>query len=164
MGIRQVEVQRFSLISSKSIDDVMASLDAGVGHPDMSAFFHKVAGTKKTADLEALVGEAVSPAGLMEFARFDMGAILRMYHGEKAARCFRLLIGNPLIMKQMAEHVHDAASYAPVTVVIDEREDGVHLSYDRMASYLASYGNLAALEVARELDLKVEHLLTRIAS
>jgi hypothetical protein len=66
-------------------------------------------------------------------------------------------------MKQMAEHVHDAASYAPVTVLIDEREDGVHLSYDRMASYLATYGNLAALEVARELDLKVEHLLTRVA-
>lgn len=58
----------------------------------------------------------------------------------------------------------EAPSYAPVTVLIDEREDGVHLSYDRMASYLASYGNLAALEVARELDLKVEHLLTRIAS
>ena len=159
MGIRQVEVQRFSLVSGKSIDDVMASLDAAVGHPDMSAFFHMVAATKTTADLETLVGEAVGPTGLMEFARFDMGAILRMYHGEKAPRCFRLLIGNPLIMKQMAEHVPDAAAYAPVTILIDERSDGVHVSYDRMASFLAPYRNAAALKVAQDLDAKIEGLL-----
>ena len=71
---------------------------------------------------------------------------------------------NPLVMKQMAEHVHDAASYAPVTILIDERPDGVHLSYDRMASYLASYGNLAALEVARTLDARIEALLTAAAN
>jgi hypothetical protein len=66
-------------------------------------------------------------------------------------------------MKRMAEHVHDAASYAPVTILIDERPDGVHISYDRMESYLAPYGNLAALQVAHELDAKVEALLTEIA-
>jgi uncharacterized protein (DUF302 family) len=159
MGIRQVEVQRLSLVSGKSIDDVMASLDGAVGHPDIRAFFREVASAKTTADLETLVGEAVGPTGLMEFARFDMGAILRMYHGEKAPRCFRLLIGNPLIMKQMAEHVPDAAAYAPVTILIDERSDGVHVSYDRVASFLAPYGNAAALKVAQDLDAKIEGLL-----
>jgi hypothetical protein len=44
-----------------------------------------------------------------------------------------------------------------------EREGGVHISYDRMESYLVPYGNLAALEVARELDAKGEVLLTEIA-
>ena len=63
----------------------------------------------------------------------------------------------------MAEHVHDAASYAPVTIVIDERVDGVHLSYDLMASYLSPYGNLTALKVAQELDVKVTALLTAAA-
>jgi hypothetical protein len=67
-------------------------------------------------------------------------------------------------MRKMAEHVPDAGSYAPVTILIDQREDGVHLSYDRMASYLAPYGNLAALEVARELDTKIERFLTKVAS
>jgi hypothetical protein len=74
-----------------------------------------------------------------------------------------LVIGNPLIMKLMAEQVQDAASYAPVTILIDERVDGVHLSYDLMASYLSPYGNLTALKVARELDAKVEVLLTAAA-
>jgi len=49
----------------------------------------------------------------------------------------------------MVKHVPDAGSYAPVTVLVDERADGVHLSYDRMASLLAPYENLDALEVAR---------------
>jgi hypothetical protein len=29
----------------------------------------------------------------------------------------------------------DAGSYAPVTVLVDERAEGVYLSYDRMTSF-----------------------------
>ena len=67
-------------------------------------------------------------------------------------------------MKEMAKHVPDAGSYAPVTVLVDERADGVHLSYDRMASLLASYENHYALEVARDLDRKVEDILQQAAA
>ena len=42
--------------------------------------------------------------------------------------------------------------------------DGVHLSYDRMASLLAPYENPNALAVARNLDMKVEDLLSRAAA
>jgi uncharacterized protein (DUF302 family) len=79
-------------------------------------------------------------------------------------RIIRFLIGNPLIMKEMAKHVPDASSYAPVTVLVDERADGVHLSYDRMASFLAAYGNRDALQVAEDLDNKVETLLREAAA
>jgi len=64
----------------------------------------------------------------------------------------------------MVKHVPDAGSYAPVTILIDERTDGVHLSYDRMASFLAPYENAEALKVARELDAKVEGLLASAAA
>ena len=76
----------------------------------------------------------------------------------------RLLIGNPLIMKEMAKHVADPGSYAPVTVLVDERADGVHFSYDKMTSLLAPYENREALEVARDLDMKVEDLLRHAAT
>jgi hypothetical protein len=66
-------------------------------------------------------------------------------------------------MKEMAGTVPDAASYAPVTILVDERPDGVHLSYDSMASLVAPYGSEAALVVARELDAKVEGLLETAA-
>jgi hypothetical protein len=67
-------------------------------------------------------------------------------------------------MKSMAKHVPDAASYAPITILVDERADGVHLSYDRMASFLAPYGSDEALKVARELDGKVERLMAKAAA
>jgi len=56
--------------------------------------------------------------------------------------------------------VPDVASYAPVTIIIDERPDGVNLSYGRMASILAPYQNVEALKVARELDTKIEAMLS----
>ena len=55
-------------------------------------------------------------------------------------------------------------SYAPVTVLVDERVDGVYLSYDRMASFLAPYGNREALQVAQSLDKKIEDLLRHAAA
>jgi uncharacterized protein (DUF302 family) len=79
------------------------------------------------------------------------------------SRIIRLVMGNPLIMKEMAKHVPDAGSYAPVTVLVDERADGVHVSYDRMASVLAVYGNSETLAVARELDKRVEDILSDAA-
>ena len=66
-------------------------------------------------------------------------------------------------MKEMARTVPDAAAYAPVTILVDERPDGVHLSYDSMASLLAPYGSPAALAVAGDLDAKVESLLEAAA-
>jgi hypothetical protein len=66
-------------------------------------------------------------------------------------------------MKEMVKHVPEAGSYAPVTVLLDERPDGVHLSYDRMASLLAPYGNPEALAVARDLDAKIEDLIRESA-
>lgn len=64
-------------------------------------------------------------------------------------------------MQSLARLVPDAASDAPVTVLIDRRADGVHLTYDEMGSYLAPYGNAEALRIARDLDAKVKGLLER---
>jgi uncharacterized protein (DUF302 family) len=99
---------------------------------------------------------------MAEFARSTREA--RSFAELKSAVEKGLSIGNPLIMKEMAKHVPDAGSYAPVTVLVDERADGVHLSYDRMASLLAAYGNSDALQVAEDLDNKVETLLREAAA
>jgi uncharacterized protein (DUF302 family) len=96
----------------------------------------------------------------MEFLRLDLGAALQKDPAVKAYKIVRIIAGNPLIMKQMTVHVPDAGSYAPVTILVYERQDGVHVSYDTMASYLASSENEEALQVARDLDTKVIRLLT----
>jgi uncharacterized protein (DUF302 family) len=104
----------------------------------------------------------VGSSGLIEFLRFNHGDIVHKGKTGGMPGIIRLVVGNPSIMRRMAEHVPDAGSYAPVTILIDERLDGVHLSYDRVASFLATYKNEEALKVARELDAKVEGLLASI--
>jgi uncharacterized protein (DUF302 family) len=163
MATRHIDVQRVSVTSSKPFDDVVATIEAKIGHPDMRVFGKRIAAAQTEADLEQVVQSEVGASGLMEFARYDLGEVLRKESGGKDRRVLRLVVGNPLIMKQMVKPVPDAGSYAPVTILIDERADGVHLSYDRMASYLAPYRSPEALKVARDLDSKVEALLTAAA-
>jgi uncharacterized protein (DUF302 family) len=163
MATNQIHVERFSVISSHPFDLVVAAFEKAVGHPEMNSFITRVNAALSFAELEKTVRSAVGPSDLMEFARMDLGAVLRKKNENRARRSVRFIVGNPVIMSQMVEHVPDAGSYAPVTVLIDERNDGVHLSYDRMASFLASYGNADALKVARDLDAKVEALLVASA-
>jgi uncharacterized protein (DUF302 family) len=157
---REIAVERFSVVSAKPFKDVMAAVDAAIGHPDMAILRRQMTAAATHSALEEVVRGAVGSSDLMEFVRLDMGEVLRKPPAAKVSPNLRLLVGNPIIMRQMAEHVPDAASYAPVTILIDERTDGVHLSYDRMASFLVSYQNPEALRVARDLDAKVEALLT----
>src|SRR5216683_671308 len=141
MTTRRIEIERFSVISSKPFEAVLVALKAAVGHPDMAEFAKAVKGAQTFAELEDSVRRGLGETGLM------------------TPRIVRLLIGNPLIMKDMAKHVPDAGSYAPVTILLDERPDGVHLTFDKMSNLLAPYGNAEALAVARDLDSKIERLL-----
>ena len=100
----------------------------------------------------------------MVFGHFDLGAAIRKEQGPGASRSVRLLIGNPLIMRADGNGGPRCGLNAPVTELIDERADGVHLSYDTVASALSHYENAQALKVARDLDAKVERLLTAASS
>ena len=162
--IRKIEIERFSLTTSKTFNKVIAGVNAAIGHPDMAEFGRSTHEARSFADLKSAVEKGLSKAGLMLFMQLDQGAVLQKETGRDTPRIIRFLIGNPLIMKEMAKHVSDAGSYAPVTVLVDERADGVHLSYDRMASFLAPYGNCDALQVAQNLDKKIEDLLRQAAA
>lgn len=164
MAIRQVVVERVTLVSPKPFAEVLAAIEEAIGHPNWADLSGRIAAAQSWQELEGLVHAETGPADLMLFARYDLGQVLTKANGSGAPKMVRLVVGNPLIMKQMAEHVPDAGSYAPVTILVDERPAGVHVSYDRMASYLAPYGNLAALRVAEDLDAKVEDLLRNAAA
>jgi uncharacterized protein (DUF302 family) len=158
-----VPVRRVSVVSSRPFDEIVRKLTSTIGHPDMNAFQVAVARARTVTDLEEVVHAALGSSELMEFARFDAGEILRKGGNGRGPKILRLIVGNPLIMKEMATAVPDAAAYAPITILVDERADGVHLSYDSMASFLAPYGSHTALAVAKDLDAKVESLLETAA-
>jgi uncharacterized protein (DUF302 family) len=161
---RQISVQRFSVTTSKSFQEVVAGLESRIAHPDMMVFRKNITAAQTDAELQTVVQAATGSSGLMEFARFDLGEVLRKELGSRAPQSLRLVVGNPVIMKQMVKCVPDAGSYAPVTILVDERSDGVHISYDEIVSFLATYGNAEALQVAKDLDIKVETLLTAVAN
>jgi uncharacterized protein (DUF302 family) len=164
ISTKRINVDRVTVTSRKPLQDVLSNFDAAVGHPNIEEFWKRVAAAKTTSEMERVVQSALGPSGFMEFARFDHGGVVHKGKTGDHPKLFRLVIGNPLIMREMVKHVPDAGSYAPVTILIDERSDGVHISYDRMSSFLAPYENAEAMKVARDLDAKVEGLLGSAAA
>src|ERR1700676_489589 len=162
MAVRKVEVERFSLTTSRPFESVVGALKSSIGQLDLAAFASASKSSGTLAELEEVINRNMGESGLMLFLEFDHGAVVREETGLPEPKIIRLVIGNPLVMKEMAKHVPDAGSYAPVTVLVDERGDGVHLSYDRMTSFLSPYGNMDAIDVARDLDSKIEELLQSV--
>jgi|GEM_PF-2979101 len=125
MTVQEVRVQRVSIVTTVSFDTVVARIDAAIGHPDMVAFRKSFSSAQNTDEMEQVVNPVTQPNDLMEFTRFDLGEVLRKENGGIGPRILRIVAGNPLIMKEMVKHVVDAGSYAPVTILIEERADDV---------------------------------------
>jgi Ferritin-like domain len=80
----------------------------------MTEFWSSTQRTRSAAELESTIEKAVGKTGLMLFVAFDHGAVISKTTGRGAGRIMRFVIANLLIMKEMAKHVPDAGSYAPV--------------------------------------------------
>ena len=82
-------------------------------------------------------GRSGPPSRIDEVREIRFGEVLRKEQNGSTAKSLHSSLATQSSMKQMVKSVPNAGSYAPVTVLIDERIDGVHLSYDRMASSLS---------------------------
>jgi hypothetical protein len=99
----EVQVRRLSVVSSRPFEEIVRRLTATIGHPDMNAFHKALAAATTVADLEGVVRGTVGSSGLMEFVRFDAGEVLRKERGGQGPKILRLVVGNPIIMKEMAK-------------------------------------------------------------
>ena len=108
----EVQLRRVSVISSRPFEEIVRRLTETIGHPDMAVFHRAVAAVITAADFEEVVRGALANSELMEIDRFDAGQILRKERGERGPRILRLVVVNPIIMRQMATTVPDAAAYA----------------------------------------------------
>jgi uncharacterized protein (DUF302 family) len=159
MQTHEFSGRRWSIVSQKPFDAVVAEVEAKIGRPNIAEFVGRMTAAASYEEMKNVVQGSVSEIGLMEFMRLDHGAVLAKAGVDGNPKSVRLIMGNPLIMQSMTRLVPDAGSYAPVTVLIDQRPDGVHLSYDEMASFLSPYENAEAVRIARNLDSKVKRLL-----
>ena len=108
----------------------------------------------------------IPSVGLMRFLQLELDQALTLDPQAPdwtGRRLVRLIAGNPVTMGEMARHVADAGSYAPVTILIQELPDGgTRVAYDTVASEIAPYHDAAAAQVAERLDTEVLDLLRQV--
>jgi hypothetical protein len=96
------------------------------------------------------------------FLKRDHGALLGLYGQARDAVQYE--IGNPLTASTMTRHVLFAALYAPLRVVIYEKEDGgSRIEYDLPSSLFGQFGDERVTEVARGLDVALGRALSAAA-
>ena len=155
-----VELRRFSVTTDRPFDDVVAAVYAGLGRvPDFRESVRSWSAASDRAEFDAMVEPLAGSSGLIEFMSLDLGAVLAVRDEDRSRRLLRIIAGNPVTMSKMTATVPDAGSYAPVTILIAERPEGVTLSYDRVASAIAPYAGDEASTVAGKLDEAVLGLL-----
>jgi uncharacterized protein (DUF302 family) len=155
-----ISVRRVTVTSQRPFDDVVAEVYAGLGRvDDFGALLRSWRVARDRAEFEADVAAVAGSAGLIEFLSLDLGAALAIRAPGPSHRMLRIIAGNPVTMSDMTETVPDAGSYAPVTILIAERDGGVTLSYDCVASAIAPYAGQRASAVAEGLDDAVLTLL-----
>jgi uncharacterized protein (DUF302 family) len=163
--VLDVLVRRHVIDSDRPVADVLAGIFGGISRPDIGALFSKLDASTSYEQFSSLVRQAQGSAGLMLFLQLDLDAALALdprATAQAGRRLIRLIAGNPVTMGEMTRHVPDAGSYAPVTILIQETQEGTQIAYDTVASTLAPYHDAAASQVARRLDTEVLGLLRRV--
>ena len=62
--IKKIEIERFSLITSNAFDEVVAGVNAAIGHPDMAEFVRSTHEARSFAELKSAVEKGLIKAGL----------------------------------------------------------------------------------------------------
>jgi hypothetical protein len=166
--VLEVRVRRHVFTSERPFADVMNGIYGGISEPDIGSLFQELAASTSYEQFTSLVHQAEGSAGLMRFLELELDSALALDPQAQASAglgLVRLIAGNPVTMGEMARHVPDAGSYAPVTILIQELPDGgTRLAYDSVVSELAIYDNPAATQVAENLDTEVLDLLRQVSS
>src|SRR5260370_18157954 len=94
--IRKIEVERFTLISTKPFDQVVAALNSAVGHPDMAEFWKSTHRAQSDAELQNIIEKGLGRTGLMLFVEFDHDAVVRTGKDRATPQMIRFALANPL--------------------------------------------------------------------
>ena len=164
--VLEVVVRRHVFTSERRFASALDGVFAGISQPDIGQLFSRLAACTSYAEFTSVVHQAQGSVGLMRFLRLDLDDALNIDPQAPdwaGRRLVRVIAGNPVTMGEMARHVADSGSYAPVTILLQEMpDDGTRVAYDTVASAIASYHNAAASEVAERLDAEVLGLLRQV--
>ena len=121
--VLEVSVRRHVFVSERLFSDALDGVYGGISQPDIGQLFSRLAATTSYEQFSALAQHAQGSIGLMRFLQLDLDSALTIDPQAPdwaGRRLVRLIAGNPVTMGEMAPHVADAGSYAPVTILIQE--------------------------------------------
>jgi len=154
---------RVRVDSALTVDQLAQRLRARMGRADLVQLgvLAREAATEEEYAREVerrFVGES----GFMLFAELDHGAWLSRFGVRRQA--LRWILGNPLIAITMLRHDVTAGLFAPVEILLTDRqpEGGSSVTYLKPSTLMGS--NPKVLEAARALDEKLASFITRSAN
>jgi hypothetical protein len=144
-----------------SYDALTRGLESLMGRMDPSALHDLPASSPGEARRRLM--KFVGPSGFAIFQEIHHGALLRAFGGRPgSAKTY--VFGNALIAIEMTTHVAEAGLYVPLRMFVEEVAPArVRVIYDLPSSQLGQFNSAVVDEVARDLDAKVERLLTDAA-
>jgi uncharacterized protein (DUF302 family) len=144
--------------TTKPFAEVTRDFESHVGKFDPTVLPSFRSDAQHVDDVKSQIEAMAGKSGLMLFSITDHGELLTLL-GERR-KAVQYLVGNPLIAIQMTRHNLAAGLYAPLRVLIYEREQGTTcLEYDQPSSLFGQFNNDRIASVASTLDRKLEELV-----
>jgi uncharacterized protein (DUF302 family) len=160
---RTIALRRHEFRSSKPFDDVLTAVRSGLGRPDFAALTAELAACEDWDRYRRMVGGQAGSSGLMIFLELDLGDVVRRDPDTSPARAVRIIAGNPVTMESMVRTTPGAGAFAPVTILLFERDGFTVLRYDTIVSAVGDEWTDQARSVGEHLDRDVLDLLDSAA-
>lgn len=154
MSRRTIEVTHVVIESQKAAADVRTSLETLI--PPIDEEIPLLLSDGITDRLKQRLEAAPE---LSIFLKRDHGVLVGLYG--KARDAVQYEIGNPLTASTMTRYRLAAGLYAPLRVIIYEKDDGGScIEYDLPSSLFGQFGDDRVVEVARGLDVALARALS----
>lgn len=155
-----------SITSEKSFDQVTAAIEAKMGTADNSRLrqLKRLDMDKSFEQVKNAVESMVGESGFTQLADYQLGGLFTSQQKGQCKRSKLYIIGNPLIASQMFEHNPAVGLYVPLRLFVYQgADDKTQITYEKPSSLLGQFQNDQILEVARQLDQRLETLTTMAA-
>lgn len=157
MSRRTIEVTHVVIESQKAAADVQASLETVI--PPIDEEIQLLLSDGVTDRLKQRLEAAPE---LSIFLKRDHGMLVGLYGKVRSAIQYE--IGNPLTASRMTRYQLAAGLYAPLHVIIYEKDDGgSRIEYDLPSSLLGQFGDDRITKVAHGLDIALSRALSLAA-
>jgi hypothetical protein len=155
MNTSAVQMLHATVVVAIEFEKYISTFESLLGKYD-STVADQIHTDPQVADLmlQAMEGKQ----NLMIFWKLNHGGLFSLIGQSRKA--MRYTIGNPRIALQMTRHDVRAALYVPFNILVIENDGGsARVEYDLPSSLLGQFGDPDILQIATQLDHKIERLL-----